>query len=269
MPELPAPRSSRATPLPGSLPAGGTVLVIDDDPAVQELMARFLVKEGFQVLTAIAGAEGLRLAREANPVAITLDVMMPGTDGWAVLSELKADPVTCDIPVVMLTIVDDRGRGYALGAADYLTKPIDWQRLGVILRRYLPPDGGSRTAPVLVVDDDPACREMVRRYLEKEGWPVVEAADGEAGLRAVAADAPALILLDLMMPGMDGFGFLDVFPKRFPGSRTPVVVLTAKDLTPEDFDRLNGRVAKILAKGDLARLDDLVGLVRQHARRAK
>ncbi len=254
--------SAAATPAP----AGGTVLVIDDDPAVQELMGRFLGKEGFRVMTAATGADGLRLAHEVNPVAITLDVMMPGTDGWAVLAELKADPATCDVPVVMLTIVDDRGRGYALGAADYLTKPIDWARLGAILRRYHPP---GRPAPVLVVDDDPQCRELVRRHLEAEGWRVTEAADGEAGLRAAAADPPALVLLDLMMPGVDGFGFLDEFPRRFPGSRTPVVVLTAKDLTSEDYVRLNGRVARILAKGNLARLDELVALVRQHARRAK
>jgi PAS domain S-box-containing protein len=247
-------------------PAGGTVLVIDDDPAVLELMGRFLGKEGFRVVPATSGADGLRLAKQIRPVAITLDVMMPGTDGWAVLADLKADPETCDIPVVVLTIVDDRGRGYALGAADYLTKPIDWQRLGAILRRYHPP---GRPAPVLIVDDDPECRELVRRNLEAEGWRVTEAADGEAGLRMVAADPPALVLLDLMMPGVDGFAFLEEFPKRFPGGRTPVIVLTAKDLTADDYTRLNGRVARILAKGNLARLDELMALVRGHARQAK
>ena len=247
-------------------PVGGTVLVIDDDPAVQELMSRFLGKEGFRVVPATNGPDGLRLAQQLHPVAITLDVMMPGTDGWAVLADLKADPATCDVPVVLLTIVDDRGRGYALGAADYLTKPIDWARLGAILRRYHPP---GRPAPVLIVDDDPECRELVRRNLESEGWRVTEAADGEAGLRMVAADPPALVLLDLMMPGVDGFGFLDEFPRRFPGSRTPVIVLTAKDLTSDDHTRLNGRVARILAKGNLAGLDELVALVRRHARQAK
>jgi PAS domain S-box-containing protein len=247
-------------------PTGGTVLVIDDDTAVLELMSRFLGKEGFRVVPATNGADGLRLARQVHPVAITLDVMMPGTDGWAVLAELKADPHTCDIPVVLLTIVDDRGRGFALGAADYLTKPIDWQRLGAILRRYHPP---GRPAPVLVVDDDTDCRALVRRHLEAEGWRVTEAADGEAGLRAAAADPPALVLLDLMMPGVDGFGFLDEFPRRFPGSRTPVVVLTAKDLTGEDYTRLNGRVANILEKGNLSRLEELVALVRRLARQAR
>jgi PAS domain S-box-containing protein len=257
--EYPAPRTP--SPAPAAPPTGGTVLVIDDDPAVRELMARFLGKEGYEVVAASTGDEGLRLAHEVRPVAITLDVMMPGEDGWSVLTRLKADPQTCDIPVVLLTIVDDRGRGYALGAADYLTKPIDWPRLGAILRRYHLP---GRPAPVLVIDDDPESREVVRRHLEKEGWRVTDAADGEAGLRAIAADPPALVLLDLMMPGVDGFGFLDELPHRFPGSRTPVVVLTAKDLTAADRERLNGRVARVLEKGKLLRLDELVALIRQH-----
>ena len=191
-------------------PAGGTVLVIDDDPAGAGADGPVPRQGGVprrprdeRRRRAAAGAGS------STRWPITLDVMMPGIDGWAVLADLKADPATCDIPVVLLTIVDDRGRGYALGAADYLTKPIDWQRLGAILRRYHPP---GRPAPVLVVDDDPESRELVRRNLEAEGWRVTEAADGEAGLRMLAADPPALVLLDLMMPGVDGFGFLDEFP---------------------------------------------------------
>lgn len=269
---IPAPHDSGRLTLPATpetggtatpKPMAGTILIIDDDTAVHELMGRFLGREGFQVVTASNGSDGLRLAKELRPAVITLDVMMPGVDGWAVLAQLKADPTTCDIPVVMLTIVDDHGRGYALGAADYLTKPIDWQRLAAILRRYHPP---GRAAPVLVIDDDPNSREAVRRHLERDGWRVTEAADGEAGLRAFAAESPALILLDLMMPGVDGFGFLDEFPKRFPGARTPVIVLTAKDLTADDFARLNGRVAKILEKGNLTNPDDLVGLIRRTAK---
>ena len=234
------------------------VLVIDDDPGVQELMRRFLAREGFRVVSAVNGAEGMRLARELRPVAVTLDVMMPGLDGWHVLSELKADPLTADIPVVMLTIVDDRGRGFALGAADYLTKPVDWARLAAILSRYHSPDA----APALVVDDDPESRRVIRRFLEREGWRVVEAADGEAGLRAVAAETPALVLLDLMMPVLDGFGFLSEMPRRFPNCRVPVVVLTAKDLTADDFDRLNGRVARILEKEDLSQFESVAEQVR-------
>ena len=256
-------RGVEASTSPRPSPHAGTILVIDDDPMVHELMLRFLSKEGFRVVSALTGAEGLRIARDTRPSAITLDVMMPEVDGWSVLADLKADPLTCDIPVVMLTIVDDRGRGYALGAADYLTKPIDWQRLAVILRRYQSLD---RASPVLVIDDDPECREMVRRYLEREGWRVTEAPDGEAGLREMATEFPALILLDLMMPVLDGFSFLTELPHRFPGARVPVVVLTAKDLNASDFDRLNGRVAKIIAKGNLAQFDHLAELVRTIAK---
>ena len=114
------------------------MLVIDDEPAVRDLMQRFLAREGFRVVTAAGGEEGLRRARELRPDVITLDVMMPGMDGWAVLSALKADPDTADIPVVMLTIVDDKNLGYALGAADYLTKPIDRERLVAVLKQHRP-----------------------------------------------------------------------------------------------------------------------------------
>jgi signal transduction histidine kinase/CheY-like chemotaxis protein len=160
------------------------VLVIDDDPATRDLLGRFLQAEGFQVVTAANGEDGLRLAREQRPVAITLDVLMPGLDGWSVLSTLKADPELAEIPVVVVSILDDRGLGYALGAADYLTKPIDRDRLLAILRR-LRPDGPS--SAVLVVEDDPATRDLLRRTLEREGWPVDEAPDGRVGLDRVAA----------------------------------------------------------------------------------
>jgi PAS domain S-box-containing protein len=238
---------------------GMTILVIDDDPMVPELMRRFLAKDGFNVVSSTDGDQGLILAREMHPSAITLDVMMPGLDGWNVLAKLKADPSTCDIPVVMLTIVDDRGRGYALGAADYLTKPIDWPRLNVILRRY---QTAGRESPILVIDDDPECREMLRRFLERDDRRVTEAPDGEAGLRAIAGEIPSLILLDLMMPVLDGFGFLTELPRRFPGANIPVLVLTAKDLTAEDHARLNGRVARILEKGDLTQFEPLAELIR-------
>lgn len=249
---------------PPVLVGGRTVLVIDDDPMVRELMERFLAKDGFRVIQATGGEEGLRLARAEHPSVITLDVMMPGSDGWSVLAHLKSHPDTADIPVVMLTIDDDRQRGFALGAADYLTKPIDWQRLGSILGKFLAP-GHADT--VLVVEDDTESREIVRKYLERAGWKTIEASDGEQGLRAFAEARPALILLDLMMPVLDGFGFLDELGKRFPAHRVPVVVLTAKELNSADFVRLNGRVARILEKGDLAHLDKLMELIRQHARK--
>ncbi len=259
----PPPPASTAAPALAPPAAGRTVLVVDDDPMVRELMGRFLAKDGFRVLLAANGEDGMRMAKEERPALITLDVAMPGADGWGVLGHLKADPETADIPVVMLTIVDDRGRGFALGATEYLTKPIDWNRLGAILRRYLT----DRSDEVLVIDDDPANRLIVRRHLEREGWTVTEAADGEVGLKAFDTRKPGLILLDLMMPVLDGFGFLDAMNRQHPGHRVPVVVLTAKDLTPTDFDRLNGRVARILEKGDLNHLDALLELIRRAAKR--
>jgi CheY-like chemotaxis protein len=177
---------------------------------------------------------------------ITLDVMMPHLDGWSVLTALKADPATADIPVIMLTIVDDKQMGFALGAADYLTKPIDFQRLHEVLEKYRKPESDQR---VLIVEDDPQTRDLLRRALEKAGWEVTEAQNGKVGLEQLQAVSPALILLDLMMPEMDGFEFMDELRRRKDDHHIPVLVITAKDLTEEDHQRLNGGVEQIIQKG--------------------
>jgi signal transduction histidine kinase/CheY-like chemotaxis protein/HAMP domain-containing protein len=241
----PALRAETATA--SVLPAGApSVLVIDDDPTVHDLMQRFLSKEGLRVVAAASGAEGLRLAKALRPTAITLDVLMPGMDGWTVLTGLKGDPELADIPVIMLTIVDDKHLGYTLGAADYLTKPIDWERLATVLRKY-----HCQHPPcwVLVVDDDATMRDILRRMLEKEGWAVAEAENGCTALERMAANRPELILLDLMMPEMDGFAFLEALRQQDAWRSIPVVVVTAKDLTPDDRQRLNSYVEQILQKG--------------------
>ena len=227
---------------------GDIVLVIDDDPAARDLMRRFLSREGFRPETASNGEEGLRLARALKPVAITLDVMMPGIDGWTVLQRLKADPETQDIPVVMLTMVDDKNIGFALGAADYMTKPIDRARLSAILERHRCADSEAGCRVLLVEDDEPT-REMMRELLGREGWTVDEAANGRIALDTLQATCPDLILLDLMMPEMDGFEFARRLRERPEWRTIPVVVLTARDLTQEDRRRLNGDVEKILQKG--------------------
>ena len=237
-------------------PGAGTVLVIDDEAAVRDLMQRFLSRDGFRVVTASGGEEGLRQARELGPDAITLDVMMPGMDGWAVLSALKADPDVAEIPVVMLTIVDDKNLGYALGASDYLTKPIDRERLVAVLKQY------RRDRPVLVVDDDVAFRQLLRRMLESEGYAIVEAENGRQALERLQDLSPSVILLDLMMPEMDGFEFASEF-RRHEGSRAiPIVVITSKDLSHAERDRLNDYVQKILQKGAYDR-DELLAEVRE------
>ncbi len=234
----------------------GTVLVIDDEAAVRDLMQRFLAREGFRVVTAAGGEEGLRRARELRPDAITLDVMMPGMDGWAVLSALKADPDVADVPVIMLTIVDDRNLGYALGASDYLTKPIDRERLVTVLKQY------RRDRPVLVVDDDGELRQLLRRMLEPEGYAVVEAENGRVALERLRDVKPSVILLDLMMPEMDGFEFVAELRRHEAWRAIPVVVITARDLSRDDHERLNGYVQKILQKGEHGR-DQLLAEVRE------
>ena len=227
------------------LPPASCVLVIDDDPVQRDLIQRFLGKEGFCVRTAVGGEAGLRLARQLRPVAITLDVMMPDMDGWSVLSALKADADLRDIPVVMLTMVDDPERGFTLGAADYATKPVDCARLSQILKKYTCP---HPPCPVLVVEDDPATRDLTRAILKKEGWEVIEAENGRIALECMKRERPSLILLDLMMPEMDGFEFAAEV-RRHPEWRSiPIVVLTAHDLTGEERRRLNGYVERVLQK---------------------
>jgi PAS domain S-box-containing protein len=229
-----------------------TILIIDDDASVRDLMTRYLSREGFHVETAASGDEGLRLARQLRPDAITLDVLLPNINGWQLLSVLKADPELADVPIVVMSIIDDKNTGFRLGATDYLTKPIDYKRLTRLLNHYRPPAAQSLAAPtgrVLVAEDDPVTREMFRRTLEKEDWLVMEAANGQHALETLAESVPDLILLDLMMPEMDGFQFITAL-RQHPVWRTlPVIVVTAMDLTPTDRLRLNGHVEQILQKG--------------------
>jgi len=209
-------------------------------------MQRSLSKDGLRVELAADGPTGLALAKELKPAVITLDVMMPHQDGWSVLTALKADAATADIPVVMLTTVDDKQMGFALGAADYFTKPIDFQRLHQVLEKHRQP---TARQTVLLVEHHADTREMLRRVLEKEGWTVAEAENGKVGLRQLAATSPGLILLDLMMPEMDGFEFMDTLRRDPKYPRVPVLVITAKDLTEDDRRRLNGGVERIIQKG--------------------
>ncbi|MBL0087028.1 MAG: response regulator [Ideonella sp.] len=224
------------------LQAYGTVLVIDDDAVVRDLLDRFLAKEGYRVLRASNGEQGMEVARAQCPDVITLDLVMPGMDGWTVLAALGADPALADIPVVILSMLDDHRTGYALGAADYLTKPIDRERLLAALRHH------RREKPVLVVDDDSMMRTLLRRLLEAEGHAVVEAENGLAALTVLAQNPPGMILLDLLMPGMDGFEFLSTMRQDPAWRTTPVVIVTAKEITVEERARLNGSVARVLQK---------------------
>ncbi len=253
-----------ATPACSSAPAAvesekvGCVLIIDDDPTVRDLMRSFLGKEGYRVECATGGEEGLRRARELHPNVITLDVAMPSMDGWSVLSALKADSALHDIPVIMLTMVDNKSMGYALGAAEYMMKPINRERLIAVIRKY----GAQRTQnPVLVVEDDADARSILKNTLEKDGWKVQTAANGRIALELAAGLLPGLVLLDLMMPEMDGFTFIDEFRRVPDGRKVPVIVLTAKDLTAEDRRRLNGYVERVVQKGP--NTESLLGELRE------
>ena len=239
--------AARAAPAPARAAATGrTVLVIDDDADARDLLRRFLAREGFDTITAADGAEGLRLARQFQPTLITLDVVMPKMDGWAVLQQLRADPALASVPIVMLSILDEQDKGFALGAADYLMKPFDRERLRTILGRLKPSARGAR---VLVVEDDDATRAVLCEMLAREGCEVDTAEDGVAALARLDAGTPDLILLDLMMPRMDGFEFVEAMRSRFgDAADIPIVVLTAKDLTPDDRARLAGEAEKVLRK---------------------
>lgn len=230
--------------------AASTVLVIDDDPSVQDMMQRFLSREGFNVVGAGGGLDGLQMARQNRPDVIVLDVMMPSVDGWTVLTELKADSQLASIPVVMVTMVDDKNLGYALGASDYLLKPIDYDRLTELLQKYS--TNGTLTS-VMVIEDNTENREMMRRQLAKAGWQVIEAENGRVALKLMLTQTPGLILLDLMMPEMDGFEFLDELRRQPQWRSIPVLVLTAKDLTPDDRHRLDGQIERIYQKGSFDR----------------
>ncbi|MGI3779739.1 MAG: response regulator, partial [Janthinobacterium lividum] len=250
------PASLPAAPLPDAAePQAGTggrevVLVIDDDATQRELTSRFLERSGYSARVAADGPAGLAMAREVRPHVILLDVTMPGMDGWSVLAALKADPALSLIPVVMVTFLEQRALASTLGAADYIMKPVDWNRLGLVMDRFRSADGD-----VLVVDDDADTRLRLRATLEKQGWSVAEAENGLDALEHVASALPRVILLDLAMPLMDGFEFLERLRER-PGCGTvPVVVLTSLSLTPEDRRRLRG-ANQILSKGAVS-LDEL------------
>ncbi len=250
--DQPAGTDVAAGPAPAGGGAGGTaplILVVDDDAAARDLISRLLVSHGFEVRAAADGPTGVAMARELRPVAITLDVLMPGTDGWMTLSELKADPDLAAIPVIMVTMVGDADMAVALGAAHVVPKPIDRHHLASILARFRT----ERPGHVLVVEDDPNNRDMLTRLLALDGWTYDEAANGRVALERLAGTRPDLILLDLMMPEMDGFEFLAELRRRPGDGDIPVVVLTAKDVTQADRARLSGSVRRVLQKGAVDR----------------
>jgi CheY-like chemotaxis protein len=237
--------------------ARATVLVIDDERAARDLIGSALAGEGYAVIPATGGRDGLRLARERRPDAIILDVIMPDVDGWAVLRALKSDPELAEIPVILVTMLGDRDMGLALGAADHLTKPIAAQDLVRVLSRVRRPEG---SADVLIVDDDDGTRDVLRRTLLREGWRVREAGDGAEGLRQLAACKPAVVLLDLMMPTMNGFEMLRAMRAKPEWHDVPVVIVTSKDLGRDELEWLKANTAEVFQKGAYGRTELVASL---------
>jgi signal transduction histidine kinase/CheY-like chemotaxis protein len=228
--------------------AAPTVLVIDDEATARELLARYLSSEGFRVFTAVNGPTGIEMARELHPSAITLDVMMPSVDGWSVLQQLKTDPNTADIPIVMVSIVDDCEIGFTLGASDYLSKPVNRHTLAKSLSKL---GVRNESDTVLIVEDDQQSRDLAATIVSKLGCQVILANNGVDGLAKVCQQRPDAILLDLCMPEMDGFEFVERLSRDPKTADIPVIVLTAKNLTKEDRERLNGSVERCFQKGAL------------------
>jgi adenylate cyclase len=235
------------------------VLVIDDDATARELISDHLKAGGFSVVTAAGGVEGIKLAKERQPTAITLDVMMPDLDGWSVLAALRQNPELADIPVIMVSIVDDKRRGIALGAAGYLTKPIDRERLHRLIRRF---QAASRPTRVLMVEDDASQRERMLGWLEPPQWMVREAANGREALNLLRGEKPDVILLDLMMPEMDGFEVVAALQGDKDWRDIPVIVITSLDLDAKDRERLNSGVNSVLVK-EKFRPEDLIEHIRR------
>ena len=262
-PVAPAPaKATDAPPLSVDVDSAPTVLVVDDDPTARELLSANLKGAGYRLLQASSGDEALSLARSTRPDAITLDVMMPKPDGWDVLSALKADANLRDIPVVIVTMLSDRGIGLSLGAVEVLTKPVERAQLTALIHNLV-----RREGPVLVVEDDAGAREMIRQTIEKMSLPVAEADNGVAALGWLGEHpAPAVILLDLMMPEMDGFEVLDALAAHPQWREIPVIVITAKQLTAAERERLLGQARKVIEKGGASRLD-IVAAINEAVRR--
>jgi len=231
------------------------ILIVDDLFPNVKLLETKLSLEYFDVLAAMNGPDALAICEKGLCDLVLLDVMMPGMDGWTVLSRLKADPELCDIPVIMVTFVSEQALASSLGAADYVAKPVKWDRFRQVMDRFR-----EEVGDVLVVDDDPDARERVRHVLERDGWTVAEAGNGREALDSIGQSLPRVILLDLTMPVMDGFSFLHELRARPEWRDIPVIVLSARDLTAAERQRLQS-AAQVMTKGEVS-LRDVTANVR-------
>lgn len=237
--------------------ASAPVLVVDDEEGSRELIGTILRSEGFSVATATGGAEGVRLATELRPVVIVLDVVMPDLDGWAVLQQLKADPELATIPVVMNTVLAEQSQGYVLGAADYLTKPIDRHELLRVVSRHV---RRRRLGPIVVVEPDEGTLEITSAVLQEQGWPVIEARTGREALERITQTRPCLVLLDPFLPELDGFALLEELCHTPAWQGIPVLALVGRRLTLEQ-ERLLGRHTSWIFRKGTHSLEELQGKI--------
>jgi len=255
---LALPRQVRPGPVAGwSEPAvedaRRAVVVIEDDPSSAELVGVHLTAAGLRTVAVRTGEEGLAAIRALRPTAVVLDIHLPGMDGWDVLSVLKGDPKLASIPVVIVSVLPERGRGFALGASDYLVKPVSKEGLlGAVWRAVAERvDQSSSRRDIVVIDDDPAALELVRATLEPHGWTVTTCAGGAEAIAVIRSLRPSVVLVDLLMPDIDGFAVIDALHADPRTTAIPVVVLTAKSLTAQDRRRLKGRIEFVASKGEL------------------
>jgi len=239
------------------------VLVVEDDPAAAELLTRQLVGAGYRTEVARTGNEALAKARELQPAAITLDIILPEVDGWEVITRLKSDASTSGIPVVVVSVVDNPELGLALGAIDYFVKPVETKELVARLNRFnLKEKTAGGEVRVLVVDDEAANRSWLARALEPAGFTVLPASGGREAIDLAKSQKPDLVLLDLMMPEVTGFDVVEALRADPETRETPIMVLTATNLTEADKRSLNGRVSEILSRKSVAS-SDIVGLLKR------
>ena len=237
--------------------------MVEDSPQAADLLTLYLQADGFAVRVAQDGETGLALARALHPLAIVLDILLPRLDGWDVLARAKADPAIADIPIVVVSMLDERGKGFSLGAADYLVKPVQREALLDTLRRVtFPSFAANGQATVLAIDDDPLALELIEAVLGPAGYIVVKASGGKEGIALASRDRPGLVILDLLMPEVDGFTVVERLHADPLTAAIPIVILTSREMDPRERDRLNGKISHLARKATFNRAE-FVELVRR------
>jgi CheY-like chemotaxis protein len=246
--------SSQVPSLPSLESSAKTILVVEDNPQAAQLLRIYLTEAGYNTIVATNGDEAVKMAQEVEPFAITLDIMLPEKDGWQVMQDLKGIRATSDIPIIIISVVDDQSLGFSMGAVGYLVKPIDKQQLVYTLKKVELEGKAEDALPsVLIIDDSPEDLRMMEIMLSSEGFGVLKASDGAEGIAKATEEHPDLIVLDLLMPGMSGFDVVKALQEQPETRNIPIIICTVKELTAEDRETLNSKVKSIVQKGEDAK----------------